>query len=146
MISFICRFSLVIVSLLTLAGCSIEPKPIEYGKDACAHCMMNIVDDQHAAQLVTDKGKVYKFDAIECMVNELKEEVNTEYAYQLVCDFNTPGDLIDAHTAFYLISENLPSPMGAYLSAFSGQPQADSALAQFSGELHSWDELFVILR
>ena len=29
---------------------------------------MTIVDRQHAAEAVTSKGKVFKFDAIECMV------------------------------------------------------------------------------
>jgi len=140
------RFGPVIILLLSVAGCTVEPKPIEYGTDACTHCMMNIVDDQHAAQLVTGKGKVYKFDAIECMVNELKKESDTDFAYQLVCDFRSPGKLIDARSAQYLISENLPSPMGAYLSAFSSEPAADSALIQFSGQLHTWEELFVILQ
>lgn len=30
---------------------------------------MTIVDKQHAAQVVTKKGKAYSFDAIECMVH-----------------------------------------------------------------------------
>ena len=62
--------------LLTLAfsiACTVSPKPIDYGHVACHYCSMTIVDKQHAAQLVTTKGKVFNFDAVECMMNQLKE-------------------------------------------------------------------------
>jgi copper chaperone NosL len=32
---------------------------------------MTIVDKQHAAQFVNDKGKTYNFDAAECLINYL---------------------------------------------------------------------------
>ena len=57
-----------------MVSCKIEPQPIEYGKDQCNFCVMNIVDQNHSAQYVTKKGKQFKFDAIECMVNEVNEK------------------------------------------------------------------------
>ena len=54
--------------LMLLISCKIEPQAIEYGKDQCSFCVMNIVDKTHSAQYVTKKGKQFKFDAIECMV------------------------------------------------------------------------------
>ncbi len=63
------KFVLLLLSLLFfVVGCSVEESPINYGKDACNFCKMNIVDKQHAAEIVTSKGKPFKYDAIECMV------------------------------------------------------------------------------
>src|SRR5690554_1842066 len=112
---------LLFIALL-FAACSPSPQPIEYGSDACHFCDMTIVDREHSSQLVTSKGKAYKYDAIECMVHSLQDEFqNTEMAHYLVADFGQPGKLIDAVTASYLVSKELRSPMGANLSAFANE-------------------------
>ena len=133
----------IILFLLILAGsmgCSVSPKPIDYGRVGCHYCSMTIVDKQHAAQWVTKKGKVFNFDAVECMMNQLKDD-QTEMALFLVNDFDRPGELVDAKNATYLISENIPSPMGAFLSAFSEQKAAQNTLDDNGGKLLSWTEL-----
>ncbi|MEO5790088.1 MAG: nitrous oxide reductase accessory protein NosL [Gelidibacter sp.] len=130
-----------IISLL-LASCSAEPQPINYGSDACHYCEMTIVDKQHASQLVTSKGKAYKYDAIECMVHSLQDEfATTEMAHYLVADLNQPGELIDATKASYLISENLQSPMGANLSAFLNAEAGKKAQEKFTGKTYTWKEI-----
>ena len=48
---------LLIPILLITVSCKVEPDEIEYGKDGCHFCKMTIVDNQHAAELVTAKGK-----------------------------------------------------------------------------------------
>ena len=116
---------LLLVIFGCIMGCSVSPKPIDYGHIACHYCSMTIVDKQHAAQLVTTKGKVFNFDAVECMMNQLKDD-QTEMALFLVNDFDRPGELVDAKNATYLISENIPSPMGAFLSAFSEEKAAQN--------------------
>ena len=42
-----------VLLLLLTTGCKVEPKPIAYGKEGCHFCSMTIVDQQHAAQIVT---------------------------------------------------------------------------------------------
>lgn len=132
-------FLLIIFGSIT--GCNISPKPIDYGHVGCHYCSMTIVDKQHAAQLVTAKGKVFNFDAVECMMNHLKDEDESAIALFLVNDFDQPGELVDATKATYLISENIPSPMGAFLSAFADRQAAQHALESNGGELLSWTEL-----
>ncbi len=102
---------------------------------------MSIVDQQHAAELVTGKGKVFKFDAIECMVDYLKANETTIYAYYLVRDFNQPAEWQDALTSHYLISEAIPSPMGANLSAFKDEKSAAEIRDQKGGEVYNWEAL-----
>ena len=71
--------------LLLTISCKVEPEAIEYGKDQCSFCEMNIVDKTHAAQYVTKKGKQFKFDAIECMVNDLNEKNEEDISYFIGC-------------------------------------------------------------
>ena len=105
--------------LVILSACSVQPAEINYGSDACHFCKMNIVDKQHAAQVVTEKGKAFKYDAVECMMNNLSKWKEATPALYLITDYGNPGVLTDATTAHYLISDNIPSPMGAFLSGFA---------------------------
>lgn len=135
---------LIFLGLVSLffVSCEVSPQPINYGSDACHYCEMTIVDRQHASQLVTTKGKAYKYDAIECMVHSLQDEFkDTDMAHYLVADFNQPGELINAKTATYLVSENIQSPMGANLSAFSTEDAAKKTQKEFSGKIYSWSEI-----
>ncbi len=129
------------LAILLLVSCEVSPKPIDYGSDGCHFCSMTIVDRQHAAEIVTKKGKAYKFDAVECMMNHLKDiDINTVGLF-LVNDYLTPGELIDAKESTFLISKAIPSPMGEYLSAFRSRDVAEQIEAENKGELYSWDEL-----
>jgi copper chaperone NosL len=102
---------------------------------------MTIVDHQHAAQLVTLKGKVTSYDAIECMINFIDDNPELNFAFVLVSDFYEPAELIDAKKAQYLVSPNLPSPMGEYLTAFSNQKDAESMQQEKSGDIYNWDQI-----
>lgn len=127
--------------LFLLISCAIEAEKIEYGSDACAFCKMTIVDQQHAAQYVTKKGKQFKFDAIECMVNDLSEKDLDQMAIVLVATYDQPGELIAAAKATYLVSEKIKSPMGANLSAFSAAQTAKDTQAENGGDIYFWPEL-----
>lgn len=131
----------LLVSLLLFVSCTNSPKPIAYGSDSCHFCSMTIVDQQHAAQYMTKKGRSYAFDATECMLNQLKEIDREKVGLYLVNDYDAPGETIDATQATYLISENIPSPMGAFLTAFSSNEAAQKARSENGGKLYNWKEL-----
>lgn len=135
------RFCWTILFLLFITSCSTGPKPINYGADACDFCRMTIVDKQHAAQLVTQKGKNYKYDAIECMINDLNNWERPPVKFHLVADYSSPGELTDALMASYLISDEIPSPMGANLSAFSSESARNKTHQSVGGDKLNWEEL-----
>lgn len=136
--------ALAIASLFV--SCDVSPQPIQYGEDSCYYCQMTIVDKVHAAEVVTKKGKVYKFDAIECMVNFRDDFETSEIALYLNTDFTNAGELIDATASTFLISENIPSPMGAYLSAFKSKDEALNIQLENDGKLYTWEELILHLK
>ncbi len=124
-----------------LSSCAVEPVQIEYGKDACHFCKMNIVDKQHAAEIVTTKGKAFKYDAIECMMQNRSNWPEEEIGLYLMTDYENPGKLVDATNAVYLISEGLPSPMGANLTGFESKTYAEKIQTEKGGVILSWEEL-----
>ena len=132
---------LMAVLMLLFFSCNVSPKPIEYGSDGCHYCKMTIVDKVHAAEMVTNKGKVYKFDATECMINFMEEFDTSQIAFYLSNNFTEPEALIDATKATFLISKNIPSPMGAFLSAFKNKADAEKAQIENDGTLYTWEEL-----
>lgn len=136
------QFSFVAL-LLVLTSCNIEPKAIEYGSDGCYFCKMTIVDKVHAAEIVTNKGKVYKFDASECMINFMKEFDASEVKFYLTNIYTEPETLVDATQATFLISKNVPSPMGAFLTAFKNKEDAEKVQLEKEGTLFTWNELLI---
>jgi copper chaperone NosL len=137
----IIRNLLYILVLFILTGCEVHPVPIEFGKEECSFCKMTIVDRQHAAQLVTKKGKQFKFDAIECMLNSLNQKQNSrDNQIFLVSDYGK-GKMTNAEDATYLISQAIKSPMGAFLSAFSLKKEALTTKDQHGGEIYTWEEI-----
>ncbi|WP_190811471.1 nitrous oxide reductase accessory protein NosL [Flagellimonas sp. S3867] len=136
---------LPIVLIAVLSSCTAKPQQIVYGTDGCHFCRMTIVDQQHAAQIVTTKGKAFKFDAIECMVNHLKEVDANSIAMYLCNYYTEPGKLMDATEATFLISDGIPSPMGEFLTAFDTKTDAELEKSKHGGNLFTWDELLIEL-
>ncbi len=126
--------------LLIMVSCQPTVEQIQYGRDACAFCKMTISDRKYGAELVTPKGKVFKFDATECMLDYL-EENQQRYAHTMVVAFDDPGILYQSDSLTYLISPNMPSPMGAFISAFSQSSVANKIQQEKSGEMYSWSEI-----
>ena len=137
------KLFLSLLSFLLFVSCSIGPEKINYGEDHCVNCEMTIMDKRYGTEIVTAKGKVYKFDSVECMVEFLKGDKikNEDVKLVLVTPFNHPEQLVDAATSQVLHCRNLPSPMGMYLSAFKDEAEAAPFKDQFGGELFTWEDL-----
>lgn len=131
----------VFILILLTMSCTVAPDKIAYGKDACHYCKMNIVDKIHAAQLVTKKGKHYKYDAVECLLNDLEQRDEGKIELFLVTDYKTPEKLIDAMSATYIISDVIQSPMGASLASFETKDSAVNFVKKNDGKLYTWPEI-----
>ncbi|MGI9526296.1 MAG: nitrous oxide reductase accessory protein NosL [Weeksellaceae bacterium] len=132
---------LFIITLFLISACSNGPKEINYGNDNCDNCTMTITEKPYATEVVTDKGKVHKFDSTECMLSYINENADVTYDQLLTATMDNPGPLLDATQCTYLISSNLPSPMGANITAYSTQEFAEKAQAEYGGDIFSFNEL-----
>lgn len=117
------RLIFIVSVISVLSSCSVEPEPINFGNDHCISCKMMISDPKYGAELVTDKGRVYKFDAIECMLPYMKENSDTEFSYIMAIAYDEPKSLENVENLFFVKNEHFKSPMGKNLAAFVNQPK-----------------------
>jgi copper chaperone NosL len=133
----------VTLTLAVLVSCTTGPEPIHYGKDACDHCRMTIMDPKFGAELVTTKGKVFKYDDVNCMVNHAKglPDGMAGATHLLIADMAAPATLIPVQSAFFLRSDEIRSPMGSRVAAFSDAEVRDSLMAVIGGTVIDWHGL-----
>jgi copper chaperone NosL len=136
-------FALGIMTLLFFTSCSTEPQKINYGKDACDFCKMNIVDARFSTQCMSTKGKSYHFDDIHCMVSFMKNGGiwRNEIAGVYFSDFNEKEKWIKSEQAFLLQSDSLRSPMGWNTTAFSAENAREDAYKKFNGKKLLWTDI-----
>jgi copper chaperone NosL len=79
---------------------------------------MSIADQQYGSELITDKGRVLKYDAAECMVNQLVKE-SVAYQRLYAVPYDEPETLKPVDSLIFVIDQQFRSPMGASLAAFS---------------------------
>lgn len=133
-----------LVSLLVLTSCSSGPQPIIPGSDNCYFCKMTVSDARFGAEVVTRKGKVYKFDDMHCLLSFLhsgevvKEAVKDIY----LINYSSDHGLINAKEAVMLKADELRSPMGGNIAAFNNNDSMDVVMKKYSGNTVRWDELY----
>jgi len=137
------------LSVLLLSACEQGPRDLHYGQEECAHCMMRVSDPSFATQLVTQHGRHYAFDSVECLAGHLEAgDIPEDDVHSLwVANFADPeGDWLKAEDAVYLQSEDLMSPMGLALSAYPDEAAAASYREDYGGELLGWAEVRTVVR
>ncbi|MEQ9187553.1 MAG: nitrous oxide reductase accessory protein NosL [Cryomorphaceae bacterium] len=121
-------------------GCTQEIKPIHYGEDDCHYCQMRIMDPRFGAEAITDKGRAYTFDSAECLLRYLNDS-ESQHAHLLVTDYAQPRTLVDAASATFVVSEEMPSPMGGNLNAFASAVVAKQTLGGKIGSILAWEQV-----
>lgn len=138
--------SLAVLLMLSFAfaSCTTKTEPINYGKDNCYFCKMGIADPKFGGELVTKKGKIYKFDDVLCMVQFLRTGAVNEgsIAQKMVINYDRKDHFIDAGSAVFLLSPEIKSPMGSNAAAFASQAEAKKINAEKQGRILSWNELY----
>ena len=126
------RMTAALLPLLLLYSCQTNPQPFEAGKDTCHFCKMGITDTRFGGELITKKGKLYKFDDLVCLASYLKagNEESTAISRTLVILFNHPNEFADAEKAFFAADPALRSPMGSNTAAFSTRQEAAQFVKQ----------------
>ncbi|HEY5771027.1 MAG TPA: nitrous oxide reductase accessory protein NosL [Chitinophagaceae bacterium] len=139
--------ALVAVIVFLLMGCNPKAEKINLGKDQCAECKMTIVDPKFGAEILTKKGKAYKFDDTHCIAAFLERrgvELSNIYHVFFV-DYNGNNELVDVDSAEFVVSSRLKSPMGG-AAAFRNLAEAKKKSAEIEGSrVTNWATLYNIL-
>lgn len=132
--------------LVTLVACGINDKPqaVELGKDECTGCGMTIEAPKFACEIISNKGKCFKFDDVSCLFHYMNEQNLTDstVAKIYVADYEHPDSLIDIKNAGLVLGNDIKSPMNGGVAAFSNRSHAQAfALKTHSILLDSWERL-----
>jgi copper chaperone NosL len=140
-------FSACMVFLLTGCGRR-KPEPIAYGKDNCAECKMTIMDPKFSGEIITKKGRIFKFDDTHCIARFM-ERRGVEMASihrTLFADYNQSGEWLDVEKAEFVVSSQFKSPMGGNAAAFRSKAEAEKKSAELPGsKVTNWATLYNIL-
>ena len=133
----------IAAALFTLffSSCNTGAQRIKIGTDNCSFCKMTIVDNSFGGEILTKKGKVFKFDDMHCLLAFYKSDANKDNVKNIYfVDFET-HDLIDPDNAFLLKSDDLHTPMAGNIAAFAKENNLKNASLKFKGEEMRWKEL-----
>lgn len=128
--------------LILIVSCSPKgAEPIKLNSDACAFCKMTIADGKFGAELITSKGRIYKFDDIHCMISYHKENKTKNIQSFYVHDFNQNNILIPAETAYYVTGGAINSPMRGNIIAAQTENETRELETKFKANPISWAEI-----
>ena len=100
-----------------------EAEAIKLNTDGCEFCKMKISDGKFGAEVITTKGRIYKFDDMHCMINYQKENP------------------ISAETAFYVKGGTINSPMRGNIIAVKTNEEAEQMAKKYNASPISWAEI-----
>ena len=129
--------------MMGLSSCSTGPQPIKLGSDACVFCKMTISDKNFGAEIMTNKGKAYKFDDTHCLLAFMKEGTVAEKDIKgtYLVNFAEPHNFVEVSEALLLKSEDLHSPMGGNVASFDSKDKLDDVAMRVKGEIITWEAL-----
>ena len=121
---------------------------IRFGKDSCAECKMTIIDPKFGGEIVTKKGRTFKFDDPHCIAAFLERRgvELSDIDQTLFIDYNNSQSFINAGSAEFVVSSQLRSPMGGNAIAFKNTSEANKKSAELDGsKTTNWATLYNIL-
>lgn len=134
------KMAVAVLTVMLASSCNTQPEPLVIGKDLCADCMMTIMEPKFGAEIITKKGRIYKFDDLHCVVNYInKKKINQEDIKQtLTIDYNNASQFVNVTEAAFVTSPQLKSPMNSNTVAFASKEAAANAATQTSGTVKDW--------
>ncbi len=134
--------TIAILLIFFLSSCSTGPQAINFGVDNCDYCVMTIVDEHFGAEIVTNKGKAYKFDDLHCLNKFLEEgqvaETDINQIYYI--DFSKPSTFIVASNALLLHGDDIKSPMASNIATFAEADSLDKYQEYFNAKEIQWED------
>lgn len=138
------RVFVIWLAVIVMSGCGSEinfdePPDIRYGEDVCDRCNMIISEARFAAAYVTLRGQVRRFDDIGGMMDYYHDK-KEEIAVFWVHDYTT-SEWLKADDAFFVMNNELITPMGFGIVAVADKSQAETLALQEGGIVMSFEAL-----
>lgn len=134
---------LILLVPLFLNSCTTGPEAITAGTDNCYFCKMTITDEKYGAEIVTGKGRVFKFDDIYCMLSFTKANMidSAEIKGIYLSDFTGSHALIKASESILLQGGKVHGPMNGDIIAFANRDSLKKIAEQLNAAEIKWSEI-----
>lgn len=139
--SYASKTAVAVLVMSMVTSCNTQPEPFAIGKDLCEDCKMTIMEPQFGAEIITNKGRIFKFDDLHCVVNYINKGkiVQSDIKQTVAVDYNNASQFVDVSEAMFVTSEQLKSPMNSNTAAFATKEAADKTAAQTGGTVKDWN-------
>jgi copper chaperone NosL len=140
---------LFVAFALLLAACAVKPAQpaapeIHYGEDMCSDCGMIINDARFAASYAAKEGEsayqTFIFDDIGDMLHHMQQNLTLMGVGWWVHDYDSQK-WIDASTAYFVVSDQIKTPMNHGMAAFTTQAAAEKLAVEVNGQVYDWDKI-----
>ncbi len=137
--------ALGLVLAFLVVGCSgaaslDDPPDLNIGRDICERCGMIIEDVRFAAGFRLEDGTSRVFDDIGGMLAWGRLTGELEAGRVWVHDFHSES-WVDATTATFVLSSDIPTPMAFGIAAFSTREAAEAFAKELDAIVQSWDDV-----
>lgn len=123
-------------SFFFLSSCSEkEVEPIHFGKDQCELCKMGIEDAKFGTELITEKGRIYKFDDLSCMQSYATENASIIGKARLFVPDFMSKELFPLEKAVLVTGGVVKSPMNGNMATFKDKNQAEKTALQLGASI-----------
>lgn len=127
--------------LVALGSCGHKPQPIRLNQDNCSYCEMTISDRKFGTELMTEKGRIYKFDDLSCMLRYMKENNTQVYKGVYISDFLSPHNLLRVEETTLVQGDAVSSPMGGNFAGFSNKDSANNLMVKLNAKAVNWADI-----
>lgn len=137
------KVALATFTIVALHSCSVKPTPFQYGKDLCDDCKMTIIEPKFGGEIITNKGKVFKFDDAHCLSHFIHTGTvkETDVAQTVFVDYDNNNNFLDVTSSYFVVSPHLKSPMNSNAAAFATKEKAAAKAAETGGQIKTWNEV-----
>jgi copper chaperone NosL len=133
---------LLLLVAIMLGSCNTSPEPLRPGVDNCTFCKMTFSDQRFGAEVITQKGKILKFDDSHCLLAYLSASLpQDEPKAVYFVNYSGSHELVSADKALFLRADQLQSPMGGNVAAFADQAALDEVKQRYNGQQITWDQV-----
>lgn len=139
----IASLAVILFCSILVESCNAGPQPIAAGTDNCYFCKMTITDSRFGAEIVTSKGKVFKFDDMHCLLSFINSKMidSKEIKDVYVADFTGPHTLINVKQAHLLKGSGIHGPMNGDIIAIEKADSTSALAEKLSAAEVNWEQL-----
>ncbi|POS03109.1 copper chaperone NosL [Flavobacterium croceum DSM 17960] len=134
-------FLILLITFFVISCNSNRPKPIKLNSENCEFCKMTIANGKFGAELITQKGRYYKFDDVACMLQYTKSNQVLVKMF-FVNDYLKENELVTAEKCFFLKGGTINSPMRGNIAAFSSDKEQKEFQTKLNAEPMTWQQVY----